>query len=181
MNKSFTLLLISFCILTMAFKPPKNNALKGDILYTKYGGNIEKMLEGERIKDSLARPYLYENKQLTPITNEEALPYDDESQIFDRAEIMPKFQNGQDGLSEYIASVLTYLPDTLVGKKTDVLVKFFVNTLGDARNPTILKTDNKSFDLHAIMLINDMPKWTPAKQNGKDVNCYYTLKIQYGK
>ena len=50
-----------------------------------------------------------------------------------------------------------------------------------AKNPKIVKTDNPSFELQTILLIEGMPKWTPAKQNGKDVNCYVTLPIKYGQ
>ena len=35
--------------------------------------------------------------------------------------------------------------------------------------------------LEAIMLVDGMPKWTPAKQNGKEVNCYITLPVKYGQ
>jgi hypothetical protein len=49
------------------------------------------------------------------------------------------------------------------------------------KNPKIIKTDNPSFELQTILLIEGMPKWTPAKQNGKDVNCYITLPIKYGQ
>jgi len=62
-----------------------------------------------------------------------------------------------------------------------VIVKFYVNTLGDAKNPKIIKTDDPSFELQTIMLIDGMPKWTPGKQNGKEVNCYITLPVKYGQ
>ncbi len=43
------------------------------------------------------------------------------------------------------------------------------------------KCDNPSFDLQTIMMIDGMPKWTPGKQNGTEVNCYITLTVKYGQ
>jgi hypothetical protein len=161
-----------------AFKPPKNGFPKNDILYQKYGGDIEKMMEGERRADSIAHPYLYQAKEEPADT---APSIDDESVILEKAQVMPQFENGEKGLNDYIASATAFIPDTLVGKKATVVVKFYVNTLGDPRNPKIIKSDNSSFDLQTIMLVDGMPKWTPGKQNGKEVNCYITLPVKYGQ
>lgn len=160
------------------FKPPKNTFPKNDILYSKYGGDVDLMLKEERRLDSLARPYLYKEEEKVVET---APSIDDESVIFEKAEVMPQFENGEAGLLDYIKSGTAFIPDTLVGKKATVIVKFYINTLGDAKNPKILKTDNPSFELQTIMLIDGMPKWTPAKLNGKEVNCYITLPVKYGQ
>ncbi|MFN8260473.1 MAG: energy transducer TonB [Chitinophagales bacterium] len=173
--------LILFFLLSLglsAFKPPKNSAPKNDILYSKYGGDIDKMMREERRLDSLAHPYLYQ----VPEEKKEGAPaIDDESVILEKAEIMPQFPEGEKGLKDYIQSGTTFIPDTLVGKKANVTVKFYINTLGDAKNPKVVKSDNPSFDIQAIMLIDGMPKWTPGKQNGKEVNCYITLALKYGQ
>lgn len=174
----YTISLIGFIGLT-AFKPPKDNYPKGDILYSKYGGNVDSMMAGERKLDSLARPYLYQVK--VEEKTEETSSIDDESVIREKAEIMPQFPDGETGLKDYIASYKIYIPDTLVGKKATVMVKFYINTLGDPKNPIIIKTDNASFDLQTIMMVDGMPKWTPGKQNGKEVNCYITLTVKYGE
>jgi protein TonB len=161
------------------FKPPKSPYPKNDILYSKYGGDVEKMMKEERRLDSLAHPYLYQIQETEkkPETNS----IDDESVILDNADVMPEFPDGAAGLQDYLASGTAFIPDTLVGKKATVLVKFYINTLGDAKDPKIVKTDDPSFDTYSVMLIDGMPKWTPAKHKGKDVNCYYTLTIKYGQ
>ncbi|HMV13845.1 MAG TPA: energy transducer TonB [Chitinophagales bacterium] len=178
-SKIFTLLLISFFfILICGFKPPKVTAPKNDILYSKYGGDIEKMMREERRLDSLKHPYLYQQKKEDTIA---ASSIDDESVIIEKAAIMPQFPDGDAGLQEYIKTNTNFIPDTLVGKKASVMVKFYINTLGDAKNPKVIKTDNPSFELQTLLLVEGMPKWTPAKQNGKEVNCYITLTIKYGE
>ncbi|MFN8238306.1 MAG: energy transducer TonB [Chitinophagales bacterium] len=178
--KSF-ILPLGFLLLLSAygFKPPKNTYPKNDILYFKYGGDVDKMLREERKLDSLAHPYLYQSAKEE--VKETTSGIDDESVILEKAEVMPQFQDGDKGLKEYIASGTAFIPDTLVGKKAIVTVKFYINTLGDAKNPKIIKSTDPSFDLQTIMLIDGMPKWTPAKQNGKEANCYITLPIKYGE
>lgn len=162
------------------FKPPKTSYPQNDILYKLYGGDVDKMMREERRKDSIARPFLYKNFGST----EEVAPtstIDDESVILERAEIMPLFPDGEQGLKDYILSGIVFLPDTLVGKKATVIVKFYINTLGDVKNPVVVKSNNPSFDVQAVMLVDGMPKWIPAKQNGKEVNCYVTLPIKYNE
>jgi protein TonB len=170
--------LLFFFVILAGFKPPKNTFPKNDILYSKYGGDIDLMMREERKLDSIAHPYLYEVKVEK---KEDTLSYDDESVIVEKAEIMPQFPDGEKGLKEYIASTNAFMVDTLIGKKATVTVKFYVSSLGDAKNPKIIKSDNPSFDLQTIILIDGMPKWTPGKSNGKPVNCYITLPVKYGQ
>lgn len=183
MKNRFINLIITLIVAytTTGFKPPKNNTYpKNDILYSKYGGDIQKMMEGERRADSIARPFMYQTKaEEQPAVSTSTI--DDESVILERAEIMPQFPDGEKGLKEYIASGIAFIPDTLVGKRASVVIKFYISTLGDAKDPKIIKTNDPSFDLQTIMLVDGMPKWTPGKQNGKEVNCYITLPVEYGQ
>lgn len=172
-------LMAGILLLLYGFKPPKASYPKNDILYSKYGGDVDKMMAGERKADSLAHPYLYQTKE-EPKTDSGST-IDDESVILEKAEIMPQFPEGEKGLKDYLATGTAFIPDTLVGKKATVLVKFYVNTLGDAKNPSILKSDDPNFNAQALMLIDGMPKWTPGKQNGKEINCYITLPVKYGE
>lgn len=178
-NNYFIYLAIVAAWILMGFKPPKSSAPKSDILFSKYGGDVEKMMREERIKDSIAHPYLYQTPQEP--TAPAAPAIDDERVILEKAAVAPAFPGGETGLQEYIASSTAFIPDTLVGKKATVIVKFYVNTLGDAKNPKIIQSDNASFDLQSLLVIEGMPKWTPAQQNGKEVNCYVTLPLKYGQ
>ncbi|HOU47432.1 MAG TPA: energy transducer TonB [Chitinophagales bacterium] len=179
-SKFFTLsIAIAFFVILTGFKPPKSPTPQNDILYSKYGGDVDKMLREERRLDSTAHPYLYKSEEPK---KEVTSTIDDESVIIEKAAIMPQFPEGEKALKEYIASGTTfYIPDTLIGKKATIIVKFYINTLGDVKSPKVIKSDNPSFDLQAIMLVDGMPKWTPAKQNGKEVNCYITLPIKFGE
>lgn len=184
--KSFSTLILLFSgiILCSGFKPPKNSGApnpKNDILYSIYGGDVNKMMEGERRKDSIARPYLYQN--ITEEKKEETSTVDDESNIKEKAEIMPTYIAGEKALQEYVKQNAVLVGDSLVGVKANILVKYYINTLGDARYTKILKTDNptRSFDVEVMRIIDGMEKWNPAKQNGVEVNCYQTITIKFGE
>lgn len=184
--KNFATLLSIFFVLLICsgFKPPKNTGApnpKNDILYSKYGGDVDKMLEGERRLDSIARPYLYQAQPEEE--KKETSTVDDESNIKEKAEIMPTYVNGEKALQEYVKQNAVLVGDSLVGVKATILVKFFINTLGDARYTKIIKTDNttRSFDLEVMRIIDGMEKWNPAKQNGVEVNCYQTITIKFGE
>lgn len=184
--KNFTTLFSIYFIFMICsgFKPPKNNGApnpKNDILYSIYGGDVDKMMEGERKKDSIARPYLYQT--VTEEKKEVTNTIDDESNIKEKAEIMPTYVTGDKALQEYVKQNAVLVGDSLVGVKANVTVKFFINTLGDARFSKIVKTDNpaRSFDVEVMRIIDGMEKWNPAKQNGVEVNCYQTLTIKFGE
>ncbi|MCB0508870.1 MAG: energy transducer TonB [Chitinophagales bacterium] len=170
----FFLLIIS---LGFGIRPPKNKpSPKEDILYSIYGGNVDSMLIGERRKDSLLHPYLYKNF-IKETKNEET---DMTSNfIYEKADVMPQFEGGESALKEFLSQQVNFVADTLVGQKADVLVKFYVNTFGDASEPKIIQTNNPAFDIQTLLIIGNMPKWIPGKQNGKDVNCYVTLPIKF--
>ncbi|HQG38551.1 MAG TPA: hypothetical protein PLK15_05425, partial [Chitinophagales bacterium] len=144
-SKFFTLsIAIAFFVFLTGFKPPKSPTPQNDILYSKYGGDVDKMLREERRLDSTAHPYLYKSEEPK---KEVTSTIDDESVIIEKAAIMPQFPEGEKALKEYIASGTTfYIPDTLIGKKATIIVKFYINTLGDVKSPKVIKSDNPSFD-----------------------------------
>ncbi len=183
MQKKSTLPFIAFLLLcaTMTSKPPKNNYPKNDILYSKYGGDVEKMMREERRLDSMARPFMYQVAPTGENTESDSSTIDNESVILDKADVMPQFPDGAKGLEDFLTSSKIFTPDTLVGKKATVLVKFYINTYGVPRNPQIVKTDNNQFDALSLAIIESMPKWEPAQKNGKPVNCYQTITIKFGE
>lgn len=60
-----------------------------------------------------------------------------------------------------------------------VVVQFIVDTLGNVRDVTIVKSVSPTIDVETIRVINSMPQWKPATQNNKPVNLRYTLPIKY--
>ncbi|WP_426292211.1 TonB family protein [Dyadobacter endophyticus] len=95
-------------------------------------------------------------------------------------EQQPSFPGGREALMQYLLQNLQY-PET--ARKTNVeaiaLVSFTVDKNGDIRNAKSLKEIGYGIDKEALRVVNEMPKWNPAVQNGKTVEMEYTLEIDF--
>lgn len=102
----------------------------------------------------------------------------DEKKEFDQA---PEFPGGTPELMKYISQRIKF-PASEAGKPNlniKVIVQFIVSADGTVKDPTILKSGGEVFDQEAIRVVKTLPKFTPAKLNGKPVNCNYTLPIHF--
>lgn len=104
-----------------------------------------------------------------------------ETEIFDRAEVMPGYPGGQTELMKYLSKNINYpsiaKENGLEGK---VIVKFFVDTDGSVKDPVVLKDGVGGGSAEeAVRVIKKMPKWTPGTQRGKPVRVYYTLPVTF--
>lgn len=95
-------------------------------------------------------------------------------------EQQPEFPGGKEALMGYLLENLEY-PAT--ARKTNVeaiaLVSFTVDKNGDIRNAKSLKNIGFGIDREALRVVNEMPRWNPAVQNGKAVEMEYTLEINF--
>lgn len=60
-----------------------------------------------------------------------------------------------------------------------VIVAFVVNRDGSISDPKVARRIDPALDKEALRVINSMPRWTPGKQNGKNVRVNYTLPIYF--
>jgi protein TonB len=62
-----------------------------------------------------------------------------------------------------------------------VLLKFVVNTQGEIRDIEVVSKVRYGHGLEeeAIRVLKKMPRWTPGKINGKPVNVYFSLPINF--
>ncbi len=63
--------------------------------------------------------------------------------------------------------------------KGKVYVSFDVDTNGIISNPVIKRGVSESANQEAIKLIMKMPKWIPAKRDGKPIKCRMVLPINF--
>ncbi|SDH07959.1 TonB family C-terminal domain-containing protein [Dyadobacter soli] len=95
-------------------------------------------------------------------------------------EQQPEFPGGKEELMQYLMQNLQY-PE--VARKTSVeaiaLVSFIVDKSGNIRNAKSLKNIGYGIDKEALRVVNEMPKWNPAVQNGKAVEMEYTLEVNF--
>lgn len=60
-----------------------------------------------------------------------------------------------------------------------VFVSFVVNTDGSIQDVKLIKGVGFGCDEEAIRVIKSMPRWNPAKQNGKPVRSIFTQPITF--
>jgi periplasmic protein TonB len=96
------------------------------------------------------------------------------------AEIMPKFQGGEEKLFSYLSSHIRYpskaLQNNIAGT---VYVSFVVDTSGLITNVQLIRGLSQDCDLEAMKAVKNMPKWIPGSQNGKKVSVEMSLPVRF--
>lgn len=77
--------------------------------------------------------------------------------------------NGYDDLYAYFGKELKYPPEVAVAAEGDVDVTFVINREGKPEHIKFVNSLGPEFDQEVIRVINNMPGWKPAMQNGKPV------------
>ena len=100
-------------------------------------------------------------------------------------DVEPEFPGGYDKLYEYISKEIQYpefeksIPAQLFQGKNKLIVKFIVEKDGSVSQVQI---DKSSYpcplcEKEAIRVIQQMPKWKPANNNGKLERCWVRVPI----
>lgn len=92
--------------------------------------------------------------------------------------VMPTFPGGEEELYQYLADVITY-PE---GEKNEgtVRVNFIVDKEGNIKDAKVNRPVAPRLDSTAIAVINNMPKWTPAKDaNGNHMDMHFMIPIKF--
>jgi protein TonB len=108
----------------------------------------------------------------------------DTTEVLSMAEKMPEFPGGSEALLKYFQENLNYPEDARKEKiEARIIVQFIVEPDGSLTNIKLFRGHQyESLNNEAIRIIENMPKWIPAKQKGKRVRCRFlqpiTFKIQ---
>jgi periplasmic protein TonB len=103
-----------------------------------------------------------------------------EEEIFTSVEQNPEFPGGNIEALKYIAKNIKY-PSAAQRANVSgkVFIKFVVERDGAIGDVQILKGIGFGCDEEAQRVIKSMPKWTPGKQNGRNVRVWFTLPVNY--
>ncbi len=102
------------------------------------------------------------------------------SQPFIQVEQMPQYPGGPNALMKYIRENLKYPNDAATqGVEGKVILRFIVSKIGEVKDVTTVRSLSPSSDEEAMRVVREMPKWTPGKQNGQEVDVYYTLPVSF--
>ncbi|WP_435354486.1 TonB family protein [Emticicia sp. SJ17W-69] len=101
-------------------------------------------------------------------------------EIFTTVEENPTFPDGIKNMYQYIARNLRY-PESAqkANVQGKVFVKFIVRKDGSVSDLQVLKGIGFGCDEETVRVLGSMPKWNPGKQNGKPVNVYFTMPVNF--
>ncbi|MCF0062875.1 TonB family protein [Dyadobacter chenwenxiniae] len=92
----------------------------------------------------------------------------------------PRFPGGTKELVKFLAHHMQYPPEAFkAGVEGQASVSFFLDEKGNISSPVIVNGPGWGIDEEAVRLVQNMPQWTPARQNGKAVAVRYTIVIPF--
>jgi periplasmic protein TonB len=101
-------------------------------------------------------------------------------QILNKCLQKPQFPGGEKSLYKYLADNVRY-PEKAIntGAQGTVYVNFVIRKDGSVSNVSVKKPIGFKMDEEAIRLVKSMPRWSPAKLNGKPVHYVYQLPVHF--
>lgn len=123
---------------------------------------------------------IQESKKNDSVIQKDSSRTSDTTEALTFVEVMPVFPGGQDAMLKFIATHTIYPSDAI--KKNiqgKVYVRFIVKSDGSVRNISVIRGVHTSLDAEAVRVVQSMPNWIPARQNGKPVNVQFTLPINF--
>lgn len=97
---------------------------------------------------------------------------------FDEVDEKPEFPGGEDAMYEWLKENIKY-PSNARDVEDDVCVEFVVEEDGSIANAKVLGPGLKAFKEEALRVVNLMSKWTPGRNNGRNVRVLHTITISF--
>jgi TonB family protein len=92
----------------------------------------------------------------------------------------PEFPGGKEALYRFLAQNIKYPASASRNKITgNVFVSFTVNENGNIREPEVIRKLGFGIDEEVLRVVQSMPNWNPAKQQGKPVSKKFTLPVHF--
>ncbi|MBD5294678.1 MAG: TonB family protein [Bacteroides sp.] len=114
------------------------------------------------------------------LTDDDAAKTEDDNAVFTTVEIAPQYPGGEMAMYEYLAKNIRYPKEcaerNIQGK---VIVSFVVKADGSIGDAKVVKSVDPQLDGEAIRIVRTFPKFTPGKMQGKPVNVWYTLPVNF--
>jgi len=121
-------------------------------------------------------PDINKNNYYPETPHKEILSNDE--RIYSVVEQMPQFPGGESELLNYISKQLNYpgiaRRNGIQGK---VICRFIVTSRGRIEKPEVVRSLDPYCDKEALRVLRSLPVFIPGKQNGVNVDVYYTLPV----
>ncbi|MBI3882673.1 MAG: energy transducer TonB [Sphingobacteriales bacterium] len=159
------------------FTPPK--IVKDEEV--KQDEKIEEIKEEQAISTQTVKSENTEQIVQAPVegVGQPGPPAEDENKIFTKVEIEAGFPGGNGAWLRYLQNTLADFENEAPPGTYRVLVKFIVSKDGMLSSVEPLTSFGYGMEERAIRAIKTSKKWTPAVQNGRNVNAYHTQPITY--
>lgn len=114
-----------------------------------------------------------------PAYIEDPIPVDTNA-VYQIAEHMPEFPGGTQALVEFIKNNI-YYPEEYgdIDIQGRVIAQFIIERDGSISDPQIIRGIDPKLDKIALEIINKLPNFTPALQNGERVRVKYTVPVTF--
>lgn len=104
----------------------------------------------------------------------------EDNKIYTWVEQSASFEGGKPKLQKFLMNNLKYPDEALKAQKSDfVVLKFVISKDGSITNIRVVKSAGYGMDEEAVRVIQAMPRWTPARQNGSPVRQEKSIKIPF--
>ena len=109
-----------------------------------------------------------------------APPIDADGEIYMQPDVVAVFPGGKGAMMQWISKTVVY-PQTSIemNEQGRVYVTFVVEKDGSISTIDVIRGVSPDLDKEAKRTIRKMPKWTPAKSNGRAVRSSYRLPINF--
>ena len=92
----------------------------------------------------------------------------------------PVYIDGKNALPNYISRTAKYPAEAMKAKAQGmVMVQFIIEKDGSISNPQVLNSVHPALDAEALRVISTLKGFTPGKQNGEPVRCYYQIPVPF--
>ncbi|MDF1560302.1 MAG: TonB family protein [Bacteroidales bacterium] len=101
-------------------------------------------------------------------------------EIYPVVDEMPKYPGGDQALLSYTYENLKHPPEALAqGIQGRVILRFVVTTEGKVEDISVVRSLHPLLDEEAKRVLAGVADWTPGKQEGKPVDVYYAIPINF--
>ena len=103
-----------------------------------------------------------------------------EDSVYTNVEKMPVFPGGETGLMRFLSENVRYPVEAMVSNiQGRVVVRFVVTKTGGIGDTDVLRSVHPDLDMEAIRVVKALPGFIPAESEGKVVNAWYTIPVNF--
>lgn len=107
-------------------------------------------------------------------------PKPEDNEIYESAEHMPTYPGGAAELVKFIGEKMQYPQEALADSVQGIVqVSFIVEKDGSTTEFEVLDEHHPALEAEAVRVLQQMPKWKPATQNGVKVRVEYVVPVKF--